>query len=135
MDMELKEIRRNKNNGKGIKRYINSFFHAVDGLKYAIIYEQNIIVIIVCAILAIFAGFIFKINMLEWCISIIMIALVMAIELINTAIEATIDLVTIDIHPLAKIAKDTAACATLTFSVASFVVALLIYIPKIIELF
>ena len=51
--------------------------------------------------------------------------------MINTAIEALVDLETTKYHPLAKIAKDTASSATLIFSIAAFIGALLIFIPKI----
>ena len=58
-----------------------------------------------------------------------------ACELINSAIEATVDLVTIEKHPLAKIAKDCASGASLILSFMSLIIACIIFIPKIIALF
>ena len=52
-------------------------------------------------------------------------------EMINTSIEATIDLVTNQIHPLAKIAKDTASSATLVLCIVSLIGGCIIFIPKI----
>lgn len=59
---------------------------------------------------------------------------VAAAEMINTAIEAAIDLETSEIHPLAKIAKDTASSATLILSITALVGAVLIFTPYIQEL-
>ena len=50
--------------------------------------------------------------------------------MINTSIEAVVDLETMKIHPLAKIAKDTASSATLIFSITAFVGAVVIFVPK-----
>ena len=63
-----------------------------------------------------------------------MFGMVSGSEMINTAIEAVVDLETIKEHPLAKIAKDTASSATLLFSITAFIGALVIFMPKIIEL-
>ena len=62
------------------------------------------------------------------------IGMVSATEMINTSIEAVVDLETQKYHPLAKIAKDTASSATLIFSITAFIGALIIFLPKILEL-
>ena len=67
----------------------------------------------VFAILVIIAGVIFGLSLTEWCICLTLFGLVMALELVNTAVEAVVDLVTEERKPLAKIAKDTAAGAVL----------------------
>ena len=93
---------------KGLHRLVKSFTYAFDGLKYAFKYEQNILVHTLATILVIIAGIFLKISLTEWLVLALIIGLVIATELINTSIEATIDLITKDVHPLAKIAKDTA---------------------------
>jgi diacylglycerol kinase len=130
MNQEL----RNKDKGTRLERYKKSFFHAIDGIVYATKEEHNMIIIIVCAILAIFAGILFKISSTEWLFVILVIGMVVAAELINTAIEATIDLITLKNHPLAKIAKDTASSATLVFSIVAFIGAILLFVPKLLEI-
>lgn len=130
----MKQVLRNKDKGTAIQRYLKSFFHAIDGIIYSIKYEHNMIIIILAAIVCIIAGFIFKISEVEWLFCILIIGMVMGAELINTAIEATIDLETTKMHPLAKIAKDTASSATLIFSITAFIGALIIFLPKILEL-
>ena len=63
--------------------------------------------------------------------SIMIFALVISLELVNTAIEAVVDLCTHEIHPLAKTAKDTAAGAVLVSAMASVIIGLMIFIPKL----
>lgn len=122
---------RNKNTGNFIEKYIKSFFNACSGIKYIVKYERNVIIMILASLVALFLGFYFTINNFEWLFIVLSIGLVIGSELINSAIEATIDLITLENNPLAKIAKDTAAGATLVFSLVSFVGTLIIFCPKI----
>ena len=119
---------------KGFKRLFKSFKYAFDGLKYAFKYEQNILVHTLATILVVIAGIYFKISQIEWLAIILIIGLVIATELINTSIEATIDLITKETHPLAKIAKDTAAAAVLVFGLTGIIIGFIIFVPKIITL-
>jgi len=130
----MKQVLRNKDKGTALVRYKKSFFHAIDGFIYALKNEHNMIIILLCAILAIIAGFTFKISGTEWLFCILVIGLVMGSEMINTAIEAIVDLKTLKDHPLAKIAKDSASTATLVFSITAFVGALLIFVPKLLSI-
>ena len=127
-------VSREKKKKKGINRLFKSFKYAYEGLKYAFKYEQNILVHFLATILVIIAGIFFKISMTEWLVLTLIIGLVIATELINTSIEATIDLVTKEVHPLAKVAKDTAAAAVLIFGITALIIGLIIFVPKFIEL-
>ena len=127
-------VSRDKIKVRGKKRLINSFKYAFDGLKYAFIYEQNLTVHILATIIVIIFGFLFKISIFEWLVLFLIIGLVIATELINTSIEATIDLITDEINPLAKIAKDTAASAVLVFGLTSLIIGALIFLPKIMNM-
>ena len=111
-----------------LERYIKSFINALNGIKYAIKYEHNFIIIITAIIITCILGIIFKITHIEWCIIIICFGLVFGCELINSALEATVDLVTIERKPLAKIAKDCASGATLIFSIMSLIIGIIIFI-------
>lgn len=84
-------------------------------------------------ILVVIAGAVFELSVTEWCICITLCAFVMALELVNTAVEAVVDLVTEEKKALAKIAKDTAAGAVLIAAIASVIVGLLIFIPHIVK--
>ena len=127
----MKQVLRNKDKGTKLERYKKSFFHAIDGIVYATKNEHNMAIIIPCMILAIIAGFVFKISNTEWLFMILFIGLVIGTEMINTAIEALVDLETLETNELAKIAKDTASSATLIFSIVAFVGALIMFVPKL----
>lgn len=128
-------VSRDKLKEKGIKRFVKSFNYALDGLKYAFKYEQNIIAHTFATILVIAFGIIFHISYIEWLILFLIIGLVIATELINTSIEATIDLITKEKNPLAKVAKDTAAATVMVFAVIAVILGLMIFVPKIAGLF
>ncbi len=129
----MKKILRNKDTGTPIQRYLKSFMHALDGIRYAIVKEHNMIIILIAIVVTTILGIYFNITKTEWIICILLFGLVSATEMINTAIEATIDLITSSIHPLAKIAKDTASSATLIFSISALIIGLMIFIPYILE--
>lgn len=120
---------------KGIKKFLLSFTYPIKGLKYAYRNEQNLAVDVGVALLVTILGFIFKLNLTEWAILALTIGLVISCELINTAIEAVVDLVTEDYHPLAKVAKDTAAAAVFVFAIIAVIVGLIIFMPKLLALF
>ena len=79
-------------------------------------------------------GVLFQINKYEWSILVLTIGLVISCELINTAIEAVVDLITEEYHPLAKVAKDTSAAAVFIFAIVAVIVGLIIFLPKLISL-
>lgn len=133
--LKPKKIVRIKDTGTPMVRYQKSFFHAIDGFFYALKEEHNMIIILVLAIVAIICGFVFNISETEWLFVILVIGMITGAEMINTAIEATIDLTMPQIHPLAKIAKDTASTASLLFAVTAFIGGLIIFLPKVLALF
>ena len=95
------------NNALDAKRLGRSFKAAFDGIYSTYKKEQNIKIHTVIAILVIIAGFIFKINYIEWLVCLVLIGFMLMAEFFNTAIEYVVDLASPDIHPLAKAAKDT----------------------------
>ena len=119
----------------GFKRIISSVKNSWNGLKVAYKNEQSMYIHLVCTIILLLFSFFLKISMIQWLIIIAIIGLTLVVELLNTAIESTVDLVTKEFHPLAKVAKDTASAAEFVLSVTSAVISLMIFIPKIIELF
>ena len=82
-------------------------------------------------LLVILAGFYFKISMAEWIICIILFGLVISLELVNTAIETTVDIAMPEKNEKAKIAKDVSAGAVLVAAIVSAIIGLMIFIPKI----
>lgn len=114
------------------KKLINSFKYAFAGIFTSVKSERNMFIHVSIMLLVIICGIIFKINLSEWKTCIILFGLVLSAELINTAIETTIDLCMPDIHPKAKLAKDTAAGAVLVLAIVAAIEGLMIFIPKII---
>ena len=87
-------------------------------------------VAMVCVVIA---GFVFHITTVEWCICLTLFGLVMALEMVNTAVEAVVDLVTKERRPLAKLAKDAAAGAVLIAAIMAAIAGMIIFIPKLLE--
>ncbi len=131
----MKQELRNKDEGNFLIRYIKSFFHAINGISYAFHYEHNMYIILCAIVLVTSAGFYFQISMIEWLFCILAMGLVTAVELINSAIEAICDLITLESNHLIKIAKDTASGASLVLSITAALIGCMIFIPKIMELF
>ncbi|WP_077618846.1 diacylglycerol kinase family protein [Bacillus sinesaloumensis] len=115
-------------------RLIKSFSYALQGLREAFFSERNLQFHFLFSILVVICGFIFQITKVEWIVILILIGGMFSIELINTAIEKVVDLVTSEFHPLAKKAKDIAAGAVLIYALMSVIVGLLIFIPYLDEL-
>ncbi len=85
--------------------------------------------------LAIYVGFALKINTTEWALIVFSIGLVIVTEILNSAIEIDVDLTSPNYHPYAKDIKDISAGAVLLSAFVAGIVALLIFLPKLISLF
>ena len=118
-----------------MKKLIKSFKYAFEGIFKVIKEEQNMKIHIAIMILVIIFGILFKISKIEWIICIALFGLVISMELINTAIENTVDLITKEKNEQAKIAKDVAAGAVLVSTIAAATIGLMIFVPKILEIF
>lgn len=114
--------------------FYKSLGYAISGIIQCIQKERNIKIHLVFMFLVIICGFLFRLSITEWLVCILLFGLVISLELVNTAIEAVVDLCTLEYHPLAKIAKDTAAGAVLISAIASVVIGLIIFVPKILSL-
>ena len=121
----MNSVSRDEIKKRGFKRFFRSFGYSIEGLKYAYKYEQSMTIHVMMVICVVLLGIFLKIAVFEWLVCFILMGLVMATELINTSIEAVVDLTCPKIHPLAKIAKDTASSATLVFSITAFIGALI----------
>ena len=113
---------------------LQSWTTSVKGFGHAVKNERNVGLVLAFMVLAIIISALLRITATEWAIVVLCCGLVLTCELLNTAIEAVTDLACDnEIHPLAKIAKDTAAAATLVTSATSLVIAAIIFIPHIIS--
>ncbi|MCM3637375.1 diacylglycerol kinase family protein [Sporosarcina luteola] len=110
--------------------FFKSFYYAFKGIRHGFQTERNFRFHVLAIAVVTTAGVLTGLTATEWCIIFIMFGWVTALELINTAIERTIDLVTEEIHPLAGQAKDLASGAVLIFAFFSAIIGLIIFIPK-----
>ena len=104
---------------------------ALVGLRYAFISQRSIRIEIAFAGAVVIIGFFLGISKLEWAIVAISISLVIGLELINTAVETVVDLASPTSHPLAKVAKDTAAAAVFTGAFGSIIAGLIIFLSRL----
>nr|WP_232713486.1 diacylglycerol kinase family protein [Bacillus xiapuensis] len=116
-----------------LKRLITSHRHALNGIRFAF-QEPNFRFHTAAAIAVITAGALLSLTATEWLIIFILVFGMLVLEMVNTAIEKTVDLVTEDFHPLAKQAKDLAAGAVLVFAILSAVTGSIIFLPKLAAL-
>lgn len=117
------------------KTVFDSFENALNGIKSAFSTEYHMTIHSYFAVAVIICAALFQISYYEWLICFILIGAVFACELINTAIEAVVNMITTENNFYAKVAKDTAAGAVLVMSIASAVIGLIIFVPKFFELF
>jgi diacylglycerol kinase len=109
-----------------------SLRHAWDGINIALRTQPNFQVHLILSLIALLLGKLLNISATEWAVIIFVIATGLAIELINTAIEFTVDLLTQEYQILAKYAKDTSAGAMLVYAFFSVIIAAIIFLPKIL---
>ncbi len=114
-----------------MRRLIRSFGHAFAGIGYGLRTQANLRIHIVITIGVIAAGLWLQISPIEWAILAVTIMIVLSAELFNTAIEAVVDRVGNEPHPLSRIAKDTAAGAVLIGAIGAVIVGLLIFGPRL----
>lgn len=110
------------------------FSYAVAGIRYALTTQPNFMLHVITGMVVLALGIMLDMSRGELTFIVTMIALVMTLELVNTALETVVDLVSPNYHPLAKIAKDVAAGAVLMMSLGAAGVGLLLFLPKILDI-
>jgi diacylglycerol kinase len=119
---------------KDKRTFKGSVKNCLDGISYVTKNEKNFKREIALGIIALILSYILKIDKIEFIIILTMICLVLTTEIINTAIERTVDLVTKEYHELARIAKDVSAGSVLVTSTFALIIGIIIFMPKIITL-
>jgi len=114
---------------------ISSFSFAAEGIMTALRTERNMRFHFVSSIIVLIASFYFSISAMEWIFILFAIGGMFALELVNTAIERVVDLVTSDYQPLAKEAKDMAAGAVMVYAAISAIIGTVIFLPYILKQF
>jgi diacylglycerol kinase len=110
-----------------MREFFKSFIYALNGIRAAIHEQRNVKVQAIIAIITAGAGFYFQITWIEWCVILFAIALVMGLEIMNSAVEDLVDLVTKERKPVAGKVKDIAAGAVLFASVFALVIVVFVF--------
>ncbi len=113
------------------KSLLKSFNYAVDGLIYILKSQRNMRIHFGVAAVVLFASLFFDLSRLEFLLLLFSISLVLITELVNTAIESTIDVITTTFDPLAKIAKDVAAASVLIASLNAVILGYFIFFHRL----
>ena len=114
---------------------INTFLNAFNGIKYTLQSQKNMKIHCICASIAIFLGFYFKISSVDWTLLILSIFFVLVTETINTAIETTINLITKKKNTYAMLSKDIAAGAVLLSACNACIIGYIIFFKHINTIF
>lgn len=114
-------------------KFARGFSYAFSGLSYAFKSQLNFKVHIFVAFLVGIFGCWLSLSANEWLWIIVAIGMVLVTELLNTAIEVLVDLVSPEIHPKAKIIKDVAAGAVLIMAITAAIIGMIIFIPKLLQ--
>ena len=114
------------------KNFIDAWKKALSGIWYALKTQRNIKVQLCIAVVVIICAIIFKLNITECMFLTFATMLVIITEMVNTAIEEAVNLSTKEFHPIAKIAKDVAAGAVVLAALNAVIIAIFIFVSKII---
>jgi diacylglycerol kinase len=112
-------------------RFLKSINYAWQGIKYCFRSEKNFRIELIVAAIAFLLASIFKVGTNEWLAILFCSAMVLGLEIVNTAIERLSNVVSTSIHPVIKVVKDMAAGAVFLVSIISLIVAGIIFLPKI----
>jgi diacylglycerol kinase len=117
-----------------IKKRLQSFKHAFNGLRIVFKEEHNARIHLFAALCVIIAGFVLHVSTLEWIALTIAIGLVISIEIINSAIENIADFISPEKNDKIKLIKDLSAAGVLICALTALTIGLIIFTPKIIAL-
>lgn len=120
-----------KSDGFSFKKRLQSFIHAFNGLKILLKEEHNARIHVAVSLLVIILGFILGISFVEWLVVCILIGLVLAMEIINSAIENICDYVSPQWNEYIKKAKDLSAAAVFVCAIISVICGIIIFLPKL----
>lgn len=123
-----------RQHSKWRKSRLQSFLNAFRGLGYTLRTQPNAQIHVAVASLVIAFGFYVQLTATEWCLVALAAALVLGAEALNTAIEVLTDLVSPDFHPLAGLAKDTAAGGVMACALGAAAVGLIIFVPYLYDM-
>ena len=117
------------------KDRIQTVGHAFRGIRLVLFSQPNARIHLGATLAVLIAGWLFRVERWEWAVLLLAIAIVWVAEALNSAAEFLTDLVSPDYHSLARHCKDAAAGAVLIGSILAVCVGLVVFVPKVLELF
>lgn len=114
-------------------RFVRSFSYALQGIVHTVKTQRNMQIHVAAAVLVLAVAWWLQIPRSDVLLVFFSIALVIALELVNTAVEAAVDLASPDWHSKAKIAKDASAAAVLVAAIVSVVIGVMIFGPPLYQ--
>ncbi|MES2778969.1 MAG: diacylglycerol kinase family protein [Bacteroidota bacterium] len=115
-----------------ISQFFKSFGYAINGIAIGIRKEQSLQIHLIAIILVTIAGLMLNVSQTEWMILLLCFGTVASAELMNSAIEKLVDLVSPEYNKKAGVIKDMAAGAVLVLAIAASIIGGIIFIPKLI---
>lgn len=113
---------------------MESFTFAIQGVLHALRHERNMRIHVAMALLVFLLGLAIGLTRVELALLALLLAFVICLELVNTAIEAVVDLICPEKHPLAAVAKNVAAGAVFVAASISVVVGYLLFFERLVNL-
>ncbi len=113
---------------------LKSFANAFAGMAYFFVNDRNGKIHLAITVIVLAAGFTFQIVATEWVAILLCIALVIGLEMLNSALEKLCDLVEPNYHPTIKVIKDVSAAAVVLAAIISVAIGIIIFLPKIMLL-
>lgn len=120
---------------KGKRTFKDSFKNCIDGINFVLAHEKNFVREIIIGMIALSLAYLLEVSTFEFIIILLLINFVLIMELINTALEKVVDLYTTKYNNLAKIIKDVSAASVLIMSIFSAIIGVIIFLPKILNIF
>lgn len=113
---------------------VKSFANAYAGMSYCVRTQRNLRIHLAITALVLALSAALRVTLTELAVLVFCIVVVIVTEMLNTALECTVDLVTSDYHPLAKLAKDVSAGAVLVASLGAMAIGVIVFLPRLWQL-
>jgi len=114
------------------REYGSRLKYSLAGMMHMVVRHQTVRALSIWSLINIVAGIWVGIDLFKWALLVEAVGVMWVTEFMNTAVEATVNLVTSEFHPMAKVAKDVASAAVFVSVIIGFVASVLVLGPPIV---